>query len=67
MDDFRIEKIGILTLRIDPDMIPTESYRWVKYQPPEGTLEALKGCDRFEIEIVPFSIKDDLNGENVEP
>ena len=61
MDDFRIEKIGILTLKIDPSLLDTEHpERWVRIMPSEEAVKGLKECDRFEIEVKSFDIAEDL-------
>jgi len=49
MSDFKIEKKGILTLEIDP--LLAKYGNKVRYTPERETLDKLKECDSFEIEI----------------
>jgi len=58
--ELRIERIGILTLKIDPTMLGDPN-RWLMIKPAEETLVGLKKCDRFEIEIIPISLIEELS------
>ena len=60
MENFRTERVGIYTIKVDPTIVNLQQGAWIRVTPEPELIDLIKQCDRIEFEIIPMHIEKEL-------